>query len=107
MSHTPGTSVRVRGRIGGLTRAALAPSPGAITQAARDARWAKYVSQVREALPDLTDETEINRRAGLLQRADMTRLSALASQARSRAAAARRTAEQAEAALAEIGPGEA
>jgi hypothetical protein len=59
-----------RGRIGGLTRAA---------QAARDGRWQRYRQRVLDVLPELAgDDAEIDRRAELLRRAEMTRLSALA-----------------------------
>ncbi len=70
------------GRIGGLTRAATAPSPQAITRAARDSRWQQYVARVREAVPDLQDEAEITRRAELLRRADMVSMSMKAAKAR-------------------------
>lgn len=83
MSLTP----QQRGRIGGLRRAALAPTRQAITQAARDSRWQRYVDQVKAALPDLADEAEVMRRAEVLQRADMIRMSARAADARRRKAA--------------------
>lgn len=73
-----------RGRIGGLTRAATAPTRQAITQAACDARMAKYRAAVLEANPGLTDEADIARRMDLLLRADMVRLAALAAEARRR-----------------------
>jgi very-short-patch-repair endonuclease len=75
-----------RGRIGGLTTAASAPSPRAITQAARDGRLERYRDQVRDAVPDLRDEAEITRRAELLRRADMIRMSAKGVAARRRKA---------------------
>jgi hypothetical protein len=78
---------RQRGRLGGLTRAATAPSRQEITRDARAARWRKYVDQVRETLPDITDEAELLRRAQLLLRADMCRLSAKAAAARKARAA--------------------
>jgi hypothetical protein len=62
---------QARGRIGGLRGAALAPSRQGITAAARAAGWQKYVDQVKAALPDLTDEADIQRRAGMLRTADM------------------------------------
>jgi hypothetical protein len=71
-----------RGRIGGLRRAALAPDLKAITKAARDGRWARYVERVKAALPELTDEAEITRRAEMLRRADMAALSLRAARAR-------------------------
>lgn len=58
------------GRIGGLRRAALAPDRQAITEAARDARWQKYLNEGYAALPDLTDPNEITMRAELFRRAD-------------------------------------
>jgi hypothetical protein len=97
------TAAQARGRIGGLTRAALAPSRQGITEAARQARWQKYVDQVPAVI---TDPAERQRRAELLRQADMTRISLKASEARSRAARARREAAQAEAELAEAAGGE-
>jgi hypothetical protein len=79
---TDRTSRQQRGRLGGLTRAALASSPQAITKAANDARWQKYLDQVRAVLPEITDEGELTRRAMLLMRADMIRLSEKAAKAR-------------------------
>jgi hypothetical protein len=87
------SDAQARGAIGGLTRAALAPDRTEITRAARAARWQKYTDQVRAALPDLTDEAEITRRAELLRSADMRRLSLKASTARRRAAKAQAAAE--------------
>jgi hypothetical protein len=75
-------SPAARGRIGGLTRAALAPDRKTVTQAARDGRWQRYVDKVRAALPELEDEAEITCRAEALRRADMIRMSARAVQAR-------------------------
>jgi hypothetical protein len=72
-----------RARIGGWTRAALAPTPQSITAGARSARWERYRDRVRAAIPDLTDEAEIDRRAELLRRADMQRMSMKAAEARS------------------------
>jgi hypothetical protein len=80
-------SMSARGRIGGLTRAALAPDRQAITQPARDARMRRYLDQVPACI---TDPAERRRRAGLLQRADMVRMSALAAAARRRRAQQRR-----------------
>ena len=77
------------GRVGGYTRAATAPTPQAITQHARDGRWARYLDQAREAAPGVTDEADIIRRAQLLRRADMCRLSQLAADARKQRAAQR------------------
>ena len=51
------------GRIGGLTRAATAPTPQAITQAARDGRNRKFLDLARQLCPEVTDEAELARRA--------------------------------------------
>lgn len=84
-------AVRARaGRLGGIMRAATASSPADITRAANGARWQKYLDRAREAAPGVTDEADITRRAQLLQRADMCRLSARAAAARRARAAARR-----------------
>lgn len=103
----PRTTAQARGRIGGYVRAATAPTRQSITQAARDARFEKYKAQVRQTRPEITDEAEIIRRAELLRKADMQALSLRAAVARTRAAEARRTAEQAEAELAEVDGGAA
>jgi hypothetical protein len=66
----------------GLIRAATAPSPQAITQAANDKNWSRFVEEIKAKLPDLKDEAEIARRAKLLQQAHMIALSAKASPAR-------------------------
>ena len=79
---TSATPMQARGRLGGLTRAATAATPQEITRAARDATWQKYLDQVRAVLPEITDEKELARRAELLRRADMTRLSMKAARAR-------------------------
>jgi hypothetical protein len=71
-------AAQARGRIGGLTTAANAPTPQAITQAARDAKFQKYVNQVVY----WTDEADRIRRAELLRKADMARLSLKAAKAR-------------------------
>jgi hypothetical protein len=85
------TDAQSRGRIGGLTRAATAPTPQSITQAARDATTQKFRDQVRAILPELgaaadggdaAASADIDRRAELLRRADMVRLSAKATEAR-------------------------
>jgi hypothetical protein len=70
------------GRRGGLIRAATAPTPQAITQAANDRNWARFVELIRAKLPDLKDEAEIARRAALLRQAHMVELAAKASRAR-------------------------
>lgn len=76
------TPRQLAGRIGGMTKAALAPDRDATTAAARAGRWQKYVDQVRAVLPELTDEAEITRRAEMLRRADMVRMSARAAKTR-------------------------
>ena len=84
MAHGPDVtskplSHQQRGRIGGLTRAALAPDRKAITKGARDGRWQRYVDRVREVLPELAaDDPELIRRAEALRRADMIKMSAAA-----------------------------
>lgn len=70
------------GRIGGLTRAALAPTPQAVTQAATDASWELFRTRVRDVMPELDDPAEIDRRAERLRQAEMTRLSMKAARAR-------------------------
>jgi hypothetical protein len=87
-SYTP----QQRGRLGGLTRAATAASRQDITRAANAGRWQKYVDQVKAAVPGLTDDAEITRRAELLMKADMCRLSAKAAEARRLRAAGRKRA---------------
>ena len=67
---------------GGLIRAALAASPQAMTQAARDGRHEKRKQRVRDACPHITDEAEIERRAELLMRADMADMSLKAAKAK-------------------------
>jgi len=92
-------TAQAAGRIGGLTRAALCPDNNAHTLPARQARFQKYTDKVRAAVPGLTDENEINRRARMLLAADMMALSRRAATARTRAAQARREAAEAEAEL--------
>jgi hypothetical protein len=89
------STAQLRASIGGTVRAALATDRDALTRAARDARWQKYVDQVLAVLPELTDEAEINRRAELLRTADMKRLAL-------KSAKARREARQAARELAEL-----
>ena len=72
-------TAQARGRIGGLTRAARATTPQSITAAARDARWQRYLDQVPEFVTDPGDRA---RRAELLRRADMVRMSMKAAKAR-------------------------
>lgn len=86
---------QANGRIGGLTRAALCPDASAHSLPGRQAQHQKYVDQVRETLPDLTDEADIERRARQLRRADMIRLAQRANAARAQAAEARRQAAEA------------
>jgi hypothetical protein len=68
-----------RGRIGGLTRAALTPDNRDITKPMRDGRWERYRQRILDVLPELAgDDAEIDRRAALLRQADMIRMSAAA-----------------------------
>jgi len=76
------TLAQQRGSIGRKRTAALAPTREGTTQAARDARWQKYIDQVREARPEITNEAEISRRAQLLRQADMSSMSLKATKAR-------------------------
>jgi len=80
------TFAQARGRRGGLTRAALAEDRRGITQAARDKRWEGYRQRVIDVVglnpDDPGDNAEIDRRALLLQRADMVGMSLLAAKAR-------------------------
>ena len=71
-----------RGKIGGLRNAALAPSRQGITSAARAAGWQRYVEQVKAALPGLTDQADIERRAAMLRKADMHALALKSARAR-------------------------
>jgi len=57
-----------------------------VSQPARDARWQKYIDQVRTATPGLSDE-EVLRRAEHLRKAEMCRLALASSRARARNAA--------------------
>lgn len=84
----------LRGRIGGLTRAATAASPSEITATARAAGWQKFLDQVPA---EITDPAERQRRAELLRKAHMSRLSLKAAAARSRARRARQAAAEADA----------
>ena len=73
---TSRSSAQAKSSIGGLTAAALAPDRKDIGKEARSARWQRYLDKVLEALPHLADDPEeLNRRAELLRRADMTRSS--------------------------------
>jgi hypothetical protein len=82
------TSKAAAGRIGGLIRAATAESPRAITKAARDGRWQKYLDAAAAIAPG-AGEADLIRRAQLLRRAEMSRLSQLGVKARRAKAAAR------------------
>jgi hypothetical protein len=93
------------GRIGGLTKAAKCPDLKAATQAARDARFAKFLAEVPEGIvvpAGTTLEAERIRRAEMLRSAAMQRLAMRASAARTRAAAERRRANEAEAELEDL-----
>jgi len=82
------------GRIGGLTTAAMTIDSRQLTEAARQARYQKYLDQVPA---EITDPDERTRRADLLRRADMIRMSQKAAKARKlKAEAARLEAEAAE-----------
>lgn len=87
-------NARLRGRIGGNMRAAMALDRNALTQPARDALWQRFLDKVPA---EITDPEERQRRAEMIRKAHMARLTLKASVARSRAAAARRAAEAAEA----------
>ena len=78
----PVYSPQQAGRIGGLIRAATAPTRQDITSAANARNAQKYLDQARELCPEVTDDAELARRAHLLLQADMTRLSARAAAAR-------------------------
>jgi hypothetical protein len=84
----------LRGRIGGLTRAATTPDPRQITQQARHAQWQRFLDQIPA---EVTDPAERQRRAELLRRAHMASLSLKAATARSRARRARQAAAEADA----------
>ena len=91
--HTGWSVAQQRGRIGGLMKAAKAPSRSSLTSAARDARWKKYLDQVPEDIEvpqGTTLEAERMRRAELIRRADMQSLSLKAAAARKQAADARK-----------------
>jgi hypothetical protein len=77
-----GMSAQAAGRIGGLTRAATAPTPQAITEGWRKGRFQRYIDDVKAVMPELADEADIIRRAELLRRADMVRMSAKAAEAK-------------------------
>lgn len=78
---------QVRGRIGGLTKAARATDPRDLTRAANAARWQKYLNMVPA---EITDPADRQRRAELFRSADMARLALRSSMVRSRAAKLRR-----------------
>jgi hypothetical protein len=74
---------RLAGRTGGLARAATATSRTDITAAASAELWERYRDHVRTLLPDLDDDdAEIDRRAALLRKADLTRMRLKAQRAR-------------------------
>jgi hypothetical protein len=85
----------LRGRIGGLTRAATAPDRSGITQPAREAIFQNFLDQVPASI---TDPAERQRRAELLRKAHLARIGLKAATARSRA---RRAAADAATAAAE------
>jgi hypothetical protein len=89
------TDARMRGRMGGLKKNALAADLRETTRAANSANWQHFIDQVRAVLPELDDESEIIRRAGMLRQAHMTDLAR-------RSAQARRLRRQAEAIEAEL-----
>jgi hypothetical protein len=82
---------QARGRIGALTKAALATDRSALTQAARDARWQSYLDQIPS---EITDPGERQRRAGMLRAADLQRMSLRSSVARQRASEAARAEQE-------------
>lgn len=79
-------NARLSGSIGGLMRAATAPSRSEITRRARDALWQRFLDQVPA---EITDPAERQRRAELIRAAHMRRLSLKASIARAKTAQAR------------------
>lgn len=91
---------QARGKIGGLTTAARVPDRTAHTRPARDAAFQRFLDQVP---PEITDPDERRKRAELLRRAHMQRLSLRASVARSKAAKARAEALAIEQELADAG----
>jgi hypothetical protein len=71
------------GRVGGFRRAALATDPQSITQAANAENWELFRQRVREVMPEIAgDDVEVDRRAELLRKAEMARLSQKATRAR-------------------------
>lgn len=69
------------GRISALRRQALTADPTPV--AAREGRLRRYRETVLAVMPELTeDEGELNRRAELLERAEMIRMSSKAVKAR-------------------------
>ena len=99
MVSSPRTPAQELASAAALTRSALTRNRRAITQPARKAQAQKYRDKVLAALPDLTDEDEIQRRVTLLRRADMAKLAAKAAIARTRAAEARRAERELRAAI--------
>lgn len=89
MSATATASDRVlRARIGAATRWAHEPDRRAATAPARDGRFRRYLERVDEAHPGLS-ESERQRRAEGLRRADMQRMALKSAQARRARAGAR------------------
>jgi hypothetical protein len=84
-----------RGRIGGLTRAARAPSASAMTSAPRAAALAKIYADAGISVPapdaDPVELAEMERRKKAARAAHMARLNRLAANARRTAALARGT----------------
>lgn len=75
---------QTRARLAALTKIAKTPNRSALTAASRASQAQKFVDEVRAALPDLTDEGEIQRRADELRRAHMLRLALRSSTVRRR-----------------------
>lgn len=96
------SAARLRSVAGGYAKAAYAPNRDSLTRAARDARMERFRERIREALPHIDDPAEIDRRAQLLLKSEMSKLSLKAAQGRRRAAQARREASEAEAELADL-----
>jgi hypothetical protein len=89
-------SYQSAGRSGGLIKNALAVDRKGTTRAAREKAFQKFLDQVPA---EVTDPADRIRRAEMLRTAHMIQLSMRAATARTRAAAERRKADQAEADL--------
>ena len=98
MPVSPETA-RLRGRIGGLSRAAKAVNPSEMTAAGRAAQMQKFLDQVPA---EITDPADRMRRAQMLRAAHMSRLALKASAARTAARKAREAAAEATAELGEL-----